>query len=82
MDEVVWLKTILYIKLDKLWNKAASKRIKIIIMIMGLFKRAASVSSRVLHDSTPRYVGPLVGRSVGRLVSWSRFYFFGVFLVF
>ena len=34
-------------------------------MIMGLFKRAASVSSRVLQDSAPRYVGPLVGRSVG-----------------
>ena len=79
MDKVVWLKIILYIKLDKLWNKAASKRITIIKMIMGLFKRAVSVSSRVLHDSTPRYVGPLVGRSVSQLVSWSRFYFFGVF---
>ena len=67
MDEIVWWKSILYIKLDKLWNKAASKQIK--IMIMGLFKRAASVSSRVLRDSKPHYVGPLVGRSVG----WSTF---------
>ena len=66
MDEIVWWKTILYIKLDKLWNKAASKQIK--IMIMGSFKRAASVSSRVLRDSEPHYVGPLVGRSVGWLV--------------
>ena len=76
MDKVVWLKIILYIKLDKLWNKAASKRIKIIIMIMGLFKRAAYVSSRVLHDSTPAM---LVRWLVGRLVSWARFYFFCVF---
>ena len=31
--------------------------------------------SRVLRDSTPRYVGPLVGWLVGR----SPFYFLGVF---
>ena len=79
MDEIVWWKTILYIKLGKLWNKAASKQIK--IMIMGSFKRAASVSSRMLRDSKPHYVGPLVGRSVSRsvgrsvgwLVGWSPF---------
>ena len=39
--------------------------------------------SRVLRDSTPRYVDP----SVGRLVGWSPFYlspfyFFGVFELF
>ena len=67
MDKVVWWKTILYIKLDNFWNKVASKQIK--IMIMGSFKRAASVSSRVLRDSTPCYVGPLVGWSVGWLGS-------------
>ena len=33
--------------------------------------------SRVLRDSTPRYVGPLVGRLVGRSVPF--FTFFGVF---
>ena len=37
----------------------------------------------MLRDSTPRYVGPLigwlVGRLVGRLVGWSPFYFFSVF---
>ena len=71
MDEIVWWKTILYIKLGKLWNKAASKQIK--IMIMGSFKRAASVSNRVLRDSKPHYVGPLVGWSVGWLVGWSPF---------
>ena len=32
------------------------------------------VFSRVLRDSTPRYVGPLVG--------WSPFYFLGVFELF
>ena len=36
------------------------------------------IFSRVLRDSTPRYVGPLVRRSVG----WSPFYFFGVFELF
>ena len=34
--------------------------------------------SRVLRDSTPRYVGPLVGWLVGR----SSFHFFGVFELF
>ena len=34
--------------------------------------------SRVLRDSTPRYVGPSVGWSVGR----SPFYFFGAFELF
>ena len=34
--------------------------------------------SRVLRDSTPRYVGPAVGRSVGR----SSFYFLVVFELF
>ena len=33
------------------------------------------IFSRVLRDSTPRYVGPAVGRSVGR----SSFYFLVVF---
>ena len=36
MDKVVWLKIILYIKLDKLWNKVASKRVKIIMIIKEL----------------------------------------------
>ena len=35
--------------------------------------------SRVLRDSTPRYVGPSVGQSVGWSVGRSPFYFFGVF---
>ena len=34
----------------------------------------SEISSRVLRDSTPRYVGPSVG--------WSHFYFFGVFELF
>ena len=34
--------------------------------------------SRVLRDSTPRYVGRSVGRSIGR----SPFYFFGAFELF
>ena len=45
---------------------------------IGLFTnitRSPFLLSRVLRDSTPRYVGPSVGRSVGRLVgqlvSWS-----------
>ena len=38
-----------------------------------------SFFSRVLRNSTPHYVSPLVGRSVGRSVGWSPFYFFGVF---
>jgi len=37
------------------------------------------IFSRVLRDSTPRYVGPLVGRSPLYL---SPFYFFGVFELF
>ena len=37
-----------------------------------------SLFSHVLRDSTPRYVGPSVGRLVGR----SSFYFFGVFELF
>ena len=57
MDEVVWLKTILCIKLDRFWNKAASKRIK----------------------TTPCYVGPLVSRSVGRMVPFLLFWRFLVF---
>ena len=36
----------------------------------------------MLRDSTPRYVGPSVGRSVGWLVGRSPFYFFGVFELF
>ena len=47
---------------------------------------AESIFSRVLRDSTPRYVSRLnsrsVGRLVGRLVSRSPFYFFGVFELF
>ena len=35
--------------------------------------------SRVLRDSTPRYVGPLVGRSVGRLVPFLLFRRFWAF---
>ena len=38
--------------------------------------RSFPVFSRMLRDSTPRYVGLLVGRSVGRLV---QFFFFCVF---
>ena len=37
-----------------------------------------NVFSRVLRDSTPRFVGPSVGWSVGR----SPFYFFSVFELF
>ena len=65
MDEVLWLKTILYIKLDKLWNKVASKLVKIIMIIKELH-----VSSCVLHDYTP------LCWSVGWLVG---FYFFELF---
>ena len=36
MDKVVWLKIILYIKLDKLWNKVASKQVKIIMITKEL----------------------------------------------
>ena len=42
--------------------------------------------SRVLRDSTPRYIGPVVGWLVGQLVGWlvdwlvwPLFTFFGVF---
>ena len=38
--------------------------------------------SCVLRDSIPRFVRPLVGRSVGWLVGRSPFYFFYVFAVF
>ena len=37
------------------------------------------IFSRVLRDSTPRYVGRSVGRLVGWLVGRSPFSFFGVF---
>ena len=42
-------------------------------------KTNATVFSRVLRDSTPRYVSPLVGRSIGWLVGRPPLYFFGVF---
>ena len=41
-----------------------------------------AIFSRVLRDSTPRYVGRSVSRSVGRSVGRSLFYFFGVFELF
>ena len=36
----------------------------------------------MLRNSTLLYVGPLVAQSVGLLVGWSPFYFFGVFELF
>ena len=36
-----------------------------------LSRTSSMISSRVLRDSTPRYLGPLVGWSVGRLVGQS-----------
>ena len=38
--------------------------------------------SRLLRDSTPRFVGLSVSQLVGWLVGWSPFYFFGVFELF
>ena len=49
-----------------IWAKSFNSRFSILIF------------SRVLRDCTTRYVGPLVGRSIG----WSFFYFFGVFELF
>ena len=48
----------------------------------ALIAFADALFSRVLRDSTPRYVGQLVGRPVGWLVGPSPFYFFGIFELF
>ena len=48
-------------------------------MIRVVPVKAQNIFSCVLCDSTPRYVGPLVGWLVGQLVGRSPFYFFGVF---
>ena len=44
--------------------------------------RSPFLLSRVLRDSTPRYVGPSVGWSIGRLVGQSPLYFFWLFELF
>ena len=51
-------------------------------LIFNTFPCKKILFSRVLRDSTPRYVGPLVGSAVGWSVGWSPFYFFGVFELF
>ena len=48
-------------------------------LIFNTFPCKKILFSRVLRDSTLRYVGPSVGSAVGWSVGWSPFYFFGVF---
>ena len=57
------------------WNrKEPSKNTNGVFLV----KATNQIFSRVLRDSTPRYVGPLVGRLVGPLFTFSAFKLFGL----